>query len=191
MIRISSEKRNGIWFAVALNEKRQLMACAFSDRGRSETEKTVTRAIPSRNIRLTDGNSTDSTRVRQLYDIFMGKASVALDQPDLSHVSTFRRKVYLLLNRIPRGRVTTYGAIARKLGSRRYARAVGTAVASNPLPLAIPCHRVVPSSLEVGNYGMPGRKPTEGTYIKRRLLEREGVKFRGAKVSEESFWSPS
>lgn len=105
---------------------------------------------------------------------------------DLSNVSGFRRKVYALLGAIPKGKVATYGALAERLGGLRYARAVGTAVAGNPLPLIIPCHRVVPASLRVGNYGMAGRKPSEGGYMKRRLLEREGVKFTGAKVSVES-----
>jgi methylated-DNA-[protein]-cysteine S-methyltransferase len=108
----------------------------------------------------------------------------------LSNVSEFRRKVYSLLQAIPSGKVATYGALAKKVGGKRYARAVGTAVATNPLSLIIPCHRVVPASLRVGNYGMPGRKPSEGGYVKRGLLEREGVVFRGEKVSVESLWKP-
>jgi methylated-DNA-[protein]-cysteine S-methyltransferase len=86
--------------------------------------------------------------------------------------------------------VTTYGAIAKELGGMRYARAVGTAVATNPIPLIVPCHRVVPASFEVGNYGMGGRKPSTGGYMKRQLLEREGVKFLGRRVSEKSKWTP-
>ena len=109
---------------------------------------------------------------------------------DLSLVSNFRKKVYNLLCKIPTGRITTYGEIAKRLGGKRYARAVGTAVATNPLPLIIPCHRVVPASLEIGNYGMGGRKPSTGAYMKRRLLEREGVKFQGRRVSEKSKWIP-
>jgi methylated-DNA-[protein]-cysteine S-methyltransferase len=118
----------------------------------------------------------------------MGKGQVDLDSFDLSHVSPFRKKVYLLLNLIPRGCVTTYGKIAEKIDSDRHARAVGGAVASNPLPLIIPCHRVVTASLEVVNYGMPGRKPSEGADVKRGLLERESVKFHDEKVSRESLW---
>jgi hypothetical protein len=59
------------------------------------------------------------------------------------------------------------------------------------MPLAIPCHRVVPSTLKVENYGMPGRKPSEGVHVKRQLLMREGVKFKDGNISEESFWSPN
>jgi methylated-DNA-[protein]-cysteine S-methyltransferase len=120
----------------------------------------------------------------------MGKGRTELKSLDLSSVSSFRKKVYQVLQEIPRGRVTTYGAIAKKLASRRYSRAVGTAVATNPLPLIVPCHRVVPFSLEIGNYGMGRRKPSEGAYIKHGLLEREGVKVLGNKVSKQSLWYP-
>lgn len=190
MIQISSEDRDGVWFALALNEKKQLIACAFSDRNRSEALRAVKNAIPSRNSPVENGSSANSVRLRELHNLFTGRGRVGLGSLDLSHVSAFRRKVYLLLLRIPRGRVTTYGAIAKKLGSGRYARAVGTAVATNPLPLVIPCHRVVPASFRIGNYGMPGRKPSEGGYVKNNLLRREGVKFLGGKVSKESLWVP-
>jgi len=109
---------------------------------------------------------------------------------DLSSVSDFRKDVYNLLCKIPLGKVTTYGAIAQKVGGKRYARAVGTAVATNPLPLVIPCHRVVSASLRIGNYGMCGRKPSTGGYMKRMLLEREGVMFQGDKISKKSTWTP-
>jgi methylated-DNA-[protein]-cysteine S-methyltransferase len=109
---------------------------------------------------------------------------------DLSTVSGFRRKVYNQLSKIPLGKVTTYGAIAVKLGGKKYARAVGTAVATNPLPLLIPCHRVVPWSLRVGNYGMCGRDPSKGGYMKQELLLREGVRFEGERISKQSTWNP-
>jgi methylated-DNA-[protein]-cysteine S-methyltransferase len=128
---------------------------------------------------------------RRLYGFLEGKGKVAdLRSLDLSNVSNFRKNVYKLLCRIPRGRVTTYGAIARRLGGKRYSRAVGTAVAKNPFPLIIPCHRVVPVSGKVGNYGMGGREPSTGTYMKRKLLELEGVKFQNQRVSEKSMWTP-
>ena len=66
---------------------------------------------------------------RTLHKFLGGTGEVAdLRSLDLSNVSSFRRDVYKLLCKIPRGRVTTYGAIARRLGGKRYSRAVGTAV---------------------------------------------------------------
>jgi len=177
---------------LALNESGKMVACAFSEDSQKRAESAVigSLSIPEGHVRR--NTAAASTKLRELHDLYMGRRKADLRSLDLSNVSPFRRKVYLLLSRIPRGRVTTYGAIAKKIASHRYARAVGTEVGSNPMPLVIPCHRVVTSTLRVENYGMPGRKPSEGVQVKRRLLEREGVKFKDGRVSvsEESFWSP-
>ena len=191
MIQISSLKRGGLWFALALNEDGKMIACSFSEDSRRRAESAVIGSFSLRERHVRRTTAVTSSKLRDLHGLFMGRRKADLRSLDLSNVSPFRRKVYLLLSCIPRGRVTTYGAIAKKVGSRRYARAVGTAVGSNPMPLAIPCHRVVTSALKVENYGMPGRKTSEGVHVKRQLLEREGVKFKDGKVSEESFWSPN
>ena len=88
----------------------------------------------------------------------------------------FREAVLNLLTQVPEGRVTTYGELARALtGSVRAARAVGQAVARNPQPITIPCHRVVRSSGEVGEYG-------GGVALKIKLLRAEGVEIAEGKV---------
>ena len=77
--------------------------------------------------------------------------------------------VYRLVMKIPRGKVTTYGAIARALGvSPRF---VAAALRANPRPVEVPCHRVVMSDGSLGGYSFGGPD------VKRRLLEAEGVKF--------------
>ncbi len=191
MIEVTSERWDGVWFSLAVNEKRKLLACAFSDRSRKEAEKTVRQALQTRFPKIANGSPGNSTRFRVIHRAFKGRnQKINLSELDLTHVSSFRRQVYGLLRRIPRGRVTTYGAIAKTVGGRRYARAVGMAVATNPLPIVIPCHRVIPASLRIGNYGIAGRKPSQGGYVKRRLLELEGVKFLGGKISRESLWTP-
>jgi len=88
----------------------------------------------------------------------------------------FDEKVWQLMKRIPRGRVTTYGMIARKLNSKAY-RAVGQACKRNPHAPSIPCHRVVESSGEVGNYSGSG-----GVRRKIDLLRKEGVKVKNKKI---------
>jgi methylated-DNA-[protein]-cysteine S-methyltransferase len=186
MIRIASQQKDNVWFSLAVNEKDQLVACSFSDRSKSEAEKSIMETIPKSQVQT--GGSIDHNRFQEVYEAYSGKGIGKLQSFDLSNVSEFRRRVYDLLRAIPNGKVATYGALAKKMGGKRYARAVGTAVATNPISLIIPCHRVVPASLKVGNYGMPGRKPSEGGYVKRGLLEREGVIFRGEKVSPESLW---
>lgn len=88
---------------------------------------------------------------------------------DLSGLTPFEREVLEYTRRIPRGRVVTYGTIARALGRPRAARAVGTALGRNPIPLLIPCHRVVSSTghLQGFAYGGLARKA--------QLLKMEGV----------------
>ena len=190
MIQIHSENRDGVWFAIAVNEKKELVACNFSNESRLKAEKSVQESIPKELIAKSDSNEADyHSIVDSVHRAYLGTGP-RMRKIDFFEISDFRKKVYAQLNRIPRGRVTTYGAIAKKLGSKRYSRAVGTAVATNPISLIIPCHRVLPSSLKVGNYGMPGRNPTEGGPIKRALLEREGVKFIEDKVVETCLWSP-
>jgi len=85
-------------------------------------------------------------------------------------VPPFERAVLQALRRIPPGQVRTYGEIARTLGKPSAARAVGTACARNPLPLLIPCHRVVRSDGKLGGYSLRG-----GVALKRQLLEAEGA----------------
>ena len=179
---------NGVWFTAAVNQSGQLVACAFSDRNGHEPEEAVKETVPV-DFRA-ENNSAINKRLQQLFSLFLGKGKTSLNDLDLSRVSDFRRRVYFQLHRIPRGKVTTYGAIARRLGSKTYSRAVGTATATNPLPLVIPCHRVVPASLIISNYGMPGMKSSDGAYMKRALLTREGVKLVDGRVSEECLWSP-
>jgi O-6-methylguanine DNA methyltransferase len=167
-----------------------MIACSFSEDSQKKAETAVLATISRLDGPVQSRPSVTSTKFQELYDLYMGRRRADLSSIDLSYVSPFRREVYTLLCRIPRGRVTTYGTIAEKLESRQYARAVGTAVGGNPMPLVIPCHRVVLSTLKVGSYGMPGRKPSEGAYMKKRLLELEGVEFLNGKVSSEYLWFP-
>ena len=87
---------------------------------------------------------------------------------DLSSRSPFHQEVLRATARIPCGEVRTYGELAEIVGRPRAARAVGTAMARNPVPLLVPCHRVVPSSGGVGNYGYSPE-------TKAKLLAGEGV----------------
>jgi AraC family transcriptional regulator of adaptative response/methylated-DNA-[protein]-cysteine methyltransferase len=82
--------------------------------------------------------------------------------------TAFQRRVWEALRHIPYGEVRTYGEIAIAIGVPKAVRAVGTACGSNPVAIVVPCHRVVPKSGGVGNYGF-------GPDRKRVLLAREGA----------------
>ena len=101
---------------------------------------------------------------------------------DQSYFKDFQRRVILLERKIPRGKVSTYGRLALKLGCPRAARGVGQALANNPFPIIIPCHRTIRSDGSLGGY-------IGGLSMKRKLLELEGIKFdhRG-RVITKKFW---
>ncbi|MCD4700660.1 MAG: MGMT family protein [Candidatus Aegiribacteria sp.] len=89
---------------------------------------------------------------------------------DFSVCSVFQRKVLMEERNISRGEVRSYGWLADRIGKPGTARAVGNALASNPFPLVIPCHRAVRSDGRIG--GFQG-----GPAMKRDLLEMEGIFF--------------
>ena len=88
----------------------------------------------------------------------------------LGSCSTFQHSVLRAVCAIPRGRVSTYRLLALHLHTPAAPRAVGRALATNPFPLLIPCHRIVRSDLHPGGYA-------GGPAMKRALLEREGIRF--------------
>lgn len=91
----------------------------------------------------------------------------------------FSEKVYEVLRQVPKGKVTTYKELARKLGSKAY-RAVGTAMKNNPSAPEVPCHRVVKSDGKIGGY--MGKMTGEEIAKKVVLLRNEGVEVIGGKV---------
>jgi methylated-DNA-[protein]-cysteine S-methyltransferase len=88
---------------------------------------------------------------------------------DAAGVEGFRRTCLLELTALPYGSTLTYGELAELAGNGAAARAAGTSMATNSLPIVIPCHRVLPSGGGVGNYGFHGPE------YKERLLELEGA----------------
>ena len=98
-------------------------------------------------------------------------------------MSEFLARVLGLTSKIPKGKVTTYKELARALGSPNACRAVGNALARNPNPVKIPCHRVVRSDGKIGRYG--GNRL--GSKNKARLLVDDGVEIRGERVSLKKY----
>ncbi|KKB79829.1 hypothetical protein VW35_04860 [Devosia soli] len=100
---------------------------------------------------------------------------------DLDGIPSFHRRCYDMLLTIPRGSTTTYGDMARQLGDIGLSRAVGQAMGANPVPLIIPCHRVVAAKGGAGGFSAPG-----GTATKRVMLALEGVNL-GAPPGQMQF----
>lgn len=97
-------------------------------------------------------------------------------------IPIFAEKVYALCKKIPRGKVTTYGEIARALDCKAY-RAVGNALRCNPYAPIVPCHRVVRSDGSIG--GFKGKTAGREVREKIKLLEEEGVKVEKGKVDSK------
>ncbi|NOU09478.1 MAG: methylated-DNA--[protein]-cysteine S-methyltransferase [Nitrospira sp.] len=114
----------------------------------------------------------ESTRLevarRQLLDYLAGKRSTFEVPLDFSQGTSFQRQVWRTLQRVPYGKLRSYQWIALRVGGPQYARAVGNAVGANPLPIVIPCHRIVAHDASLGGF-------SGGLPMKRKLLGLEGT----------------
>ena len=91
---------------------------------------------------------------------------------DLSQFSDFQRGVWKITKSIPYGELRTYRQVSEEMGNPQASRAVGTALARNPAPIVVPCHRVVRSDGKLGGYSGAG-----GIDTKAKLLKMEGHEF--------------
>jgi len=104
----------------------------------------------------------------ELARYFAGEAVRFRARLDLSAGTAFQRRVWEALRRVPFGRTIGYGELAARVGSPKAARAVGQAMGANPVPIVVPCHRVIRSDGALGGFGA-------GLPIKRWLLRHEGA----------------
>jgi methylated-DNA-[protein]-cysteine S-methyltransferase len=100
---------------------------------------------------------------------------------DLSGLDAYRRRLYETMRGLGWGHTTTYGELARQLGATDWegARDVGEAMGRNPVPLVIPCHRVLAAGGKLGGFSAPG-----GAATKAKLLALEGVQVGGARAKD-------
>jgi methylated-DNA-[protein]-cysteine S-methyltransferase len=105
--------------------------------------------------------------IAQLAEYFAGNRT-AFDLPLDASGSDFERQVWTLLRAIPYGATTSYGELARRLGDVKLSRAVGAANGKNPIPIIVPCHRVIGANGDLTGFG-------GGIDRKRWLLEHEGA----------------
>jgi len=105
---------------------------------------------------------------RQLENYFNGKRKAFTIPLDFLEGTEFQKEVWKVLRKIPYGQTLTYKAVALKIRRPKACRAVGNAVGKNPVPIIIPCHRVVREGGRLGGFAL-------GIKIKKKLLKLEGV----------------
>jgi methylated-DNA-[protein]-cysteine S-methyltransferase len=144
-----------------------IVRISFEEEPEDVTLAAVAQALGPRIV----GSDRELAAARDTLSAYLEGQSGTLDLPvDLRLMAPpFRRRVLETLHReVGRGETVTYGALARRAGNPKAARAVGTACARNPVPIVVPCHRVLPGGGGVGAYG-------GGPERKRALLELEGA----------------
>lgn len=133
-----------------------------------EPEEEVERLARLHGIRVLRSPKPVEEARRELDEYFEGRRRKFDLAVDLETIPVFQRLVLEELRRVPYGEVDTYGGLATRIGKPRAARAVGGALNRNPVPIVVPCHRIVGASGSLVGYA-------GGLARKERLLELEGV----------------
>ncbi|NIR87106.1 methylated-DNA--[protein]-cysteine S-methyltransferase [Candidatus Bathyarchaeota archaeon] len=164
MICINHLKIGGMWYAAAIGDEK-VFATAFSATEKGVLQELLESLPYNISFQMAEKSSPLSAELlKTLKAIFDGKDVSVHFEVAMDHMPTYTRRVLECTSMIPVGYLTTYGAIAKTVGGSP--RAVGNAMAYNPFPLLIPCHRVVRADFSIGGYG-------GGEEIKLELLQRE------------------
>jgi methylated-DNA-[protein]-cysteine S-methyltransferase len=127
---------------------------------REATRRRLLRRTPEA-IETAPSSEIDAA-IGEIRALFEGEArDLAAIRLDLTGVSDFRRQVYAIARAISPGETLTYGDIARRLGGVQLAREVGQAMGKNPIPIIIPCHRVLAAGGGTGGFSAPGGVDTK------------------------------
>ncbi len=146
-----------------------LVAVQLPERSAAATAARLRKRFPGARRRLALSRAVRRARAA-IVRLLAGEGDeLAAIKLDLSHCSPFHRRVYEIARTIPRGETLSYGELAVRAGNPRAARAVGQAMAHNPFPLLVPCHRVL-AAHGAGGFSAPG-----GVGTKFRLLRIEGA----------------
>jgi methylated-DNA-[protein]-cysteine S-methyltransferase len=147
---------------------------------REKTENVILGCFPA--SRRRSHGKVDTLCTRLLKYLAGDAPEISLNVLDMSRCTEFQKSVFKATRLIPKGMVSTYRGLAERIGIRGGARAVGTALASNPFPLVVPCHRVIRTGGSLGGFG-------GGLEMKKALLEVEGVLLNEkGRVLPQFFW---
>ena len=134
---------------------------------RNTSERKLVASLPGGAQQVKIGDDETAARLaNELARYFDGKRGPFRTRLDLSAGTAFQRRVWQALRRIPFGETASYADVARRIGSPRACRAVGQANGANPVPIIVPCHRVIRCSGALGGFGA-------GLPVKRWLLRHE------------------
>jgi O-6-methylguanine DNA methyltransferase len=148
---------------IARYSTKGLAELKFPSVGRASPRAVKKPSVPTQILRW---HRTTSTGLK---NSLAGRKPKNLPPLDLNGTE-FQKRVWNVMRRISAGRTKSYGEIAQAIGNPKAVRAVGGACGANPIPVLVPCHRVLAAHGKIGGFG-------GGLDWKRSLLEREGVKF--------------
>ncbi|MGD2107942.1 MAG: methylated-DNA--[protein]-cysteine S-methyltransferase [Phycisphaerae bacterium] len=154
------------WGPFGFVARKGRLVATFLSRG----ETTIRRTIGERYPEATESRELLPGFQDEVKAYFAGQRRRFSIGLELSEQTPFRQAVLDACRRIPYGKTATYADLARAAGRPGAARAVGSTMANNPLPLVVPCHRVVRADGSLGGFSSPN-----GVKEKRRLLALEGV----------------
>jgi methylated-DNA-[protein]-cysteine S-methyltransferase len=154
--------------------ERGIVAVRFPERGEDAVRNRITQRFPHAL------EAAPSDKIRRAIDDIV--ALLKGEQRDLKHIEVdlgdapdFNRRVYEVARAIPPGKTLSYGEVAERLGDRNLARDVAQALGQNPVPIIVPCHRVMAAGRKTGGFSAPG-----GVQTKLRLLSIEGAQLEEA-----------
>jgi methylated-DNA-[protein]-cysteine S-methyltransferase len=173
----SSAPAVGALNAAALETPAGHFIAHFSERGLARLEfprPHVTLPVPDLNEWSADWLRWRYLTLRAVLDTLNGRPPAEFPPIDLSCGTEFQQRVWAALRGIPTGATKSYGEIAQEVGSPKAVRAVGGACGANPVPLLVPCHRVLAAGARLGGF-------SGGLDWKLRLLAAEGAELRDGK----------
>ena len=173
MIYACYAKKDKVWYGAAILNN-QVVATCFSTT-EPDLKRLLEKLPQDTGFHVTDNPNQNLTAVLEaLHKVYNGKNKKPHNfTVNLNRLSGYARRVLECTGLIPVGYVATYGGVAKVAGGS--ARSVGQVMALNPVPLLIPCHRVVRSDLKIGGYGY-------GTQTKTEILQRENKGYEEQKT---------
>jgi methylated-DNA-[protein]-cysteine S-methyltransferase len=177
------------WIGIAWSEKGLICLC-LPERDRDATERRLTRSVGLRSGFPSDGAAKAISLPPFIEKLIGDLRRYAVGEPvdfsdlpiDLAGVDDFRRAIYDAARRLSFGEVTTYGELAAAAGHPSLARETGAALGTNPVPIVIPCHRILAAGRKIGGFSAPG-----GSATKAQLLALEGVRLGPPPSAQASF----